>query len=63
MITIQHLEVQFDVQGSEEEQLFATMFNKYIDDWSRRKDSRRQIADSMRRNRELGDRRDGTGTA
>ena len=56
MITIQHLEVQFDVEGGEEEQLFVAYFNKYIEAWSRRRDGQRQIADAMGRNRSLGDR-------
>jgi hypothetical protein len=56
MITIQHLEVQFDVEGDEEEQLFVAYFNKYIEAWSRRRDSQRQISDAMGKNRSLGDR-------
>ena len=55
MVTIQHLEVQFDVEGGEEEQLFVSMFNKYIDEWARRQDARRRVNDSMSRNRDLGD--------
>lgn len=55
MVTIQHLEVQFDVEGGEEEQLFVTMFNKYIEDWARRQDERRRVRDGMSRVRDLGD--------
>ena len=55
MVTIQHLEVQFDVEAGEEEQLFVSMFNKYIDEWARRQDARRRVNDSMSRNRDLGD--------
>jgi hypothetical protein len=55
MVTIQHLEVQFDVEGGEEEQLFVSMFNKYIDEWARRQEARRRVSDSMSRNRDLGD--------
>lgn len=56
MITIQHLEVQFDVEGGEEEQYFVTYFNKYIDAWSRRRDAQRQNNDAMGKSRSLGDR-------
>jgi hypothetical protein len=56
MITIQHLEVQLDVEGGEDEQLFVTYFNKYIDAWSRRRDGQRQINDAMGKSRSLGDR-------
>ena len=37
MVTIQHLEVRFDVEGDEDEQVFVTYFNKYIDHWSRQR--------------------------
>ncbi|WP_419694214.1 putative phage tail protein [Mesorhizobium muleiense] len=56
MVTIQHLEVQFDVEGGEEEQLFVTLFNKYIEEWSRRQEAQRRVRDTMTRTRDLGDR-------
>lgn len=56
MVTIQHLEIRFDVEGDEDEQVFASYFNKYIDGWSRRRESRQTIAQAMGRNRALGDR-------
>ena len=56
MITIQHLEVRFDVEGGEEEQLFVTLFNKYIDEWSRRQEGQRRVRETMNRSRNLGDR-------
>lgn len=56
MVTIQHLEVRFDVEGDEDEQVFVTYFNKYIDHWSRQREARQAIASTMGRNRDLGDR-------
>jgi hypothetical protein len=56
MVTIQHLEVQFDVQGGQEEQLFVTFFNKYIDEWMRRQEGQRRVRETMARSRGLGDR-------
>lgn len=56
MVTIQHLEVQFDVHGDDDEQLFIQYFNKYIDRWSQQKDAQRRIRDGMCKDRELGDR-------
>lgn len=61
MVTIQHLEVQFDVEGGDEERLFVELFNKYIDEWSRRRDAQARIRDTMSRNRDLGDRAPGAG--
>jgi hypothetical protein len=56
MITIRHLEVQFDVEGTDEERLFVEYFNKYIGQWSQRRDAQKHIRDTMDRNRDLGDR-------
>jgi hypothetical protein len=56
MVTIQKLEVRFDVEGDSEEQMFVEMFNKYIDEWSQRQAAQRQIRHAMQRNRQLGDR-------
>ena len=35
MVTIQHLEVRFDVDGDDEEAVFARLFDKYIRRWNR----------------------------
>jgi hypothetical protein len=56
MVTINHLEVQFDVEGGEEERMFVEYFNKYIDAWSRRRDAQGRIREVMDRSRDLGDR-------
>ena len=56
MVTINHLEVQFDVEGSDEERLFVEYFNKYIGEWDRRREAQARIRETMDRNRDLGDR-------
>jgi hypothetical protein len=56
MVTIQHLEIRFDVEGEEDEQVFVDYFNKYIDRWSRQRDARGAITSAMDNNRALGDR-------
>ena len=56
MVTIQHLEVRFDVQGDDDEQLFIEYFNKYIERWSQQKEAQRKIRNGMHRDRQLGDR-------
>jgi hypothetical protein len=55
-VTINHLEVQFDVEGGDEERMFVSYFNKYIDEWSRRREAQGRIRIAMDRNRDLGDR-------
>jgi hypothetical protein len=56
MVTINHLEIQFDVEGSDEERLFVEYFNKYIGEWDRRREAQARIRETMDRNRDLGDR-------
>lgn len=55
-VTIQHLDVRFDVEGDAEERAFVGLFRKYIDQWSRAQEEehcrRRQAAAE----RALGDR-------
>jgi hypothetical protein len=58
MVTIQQLEVHFDVEGDDEEQMFVELFNKYIGEWARRQTVQEQNHRAMRRNRMLGDRPD-----
>ena len=55
MVTINHLEVQFDVQGGDDEHLFVQYFNKYIDEWSRRREAQLRVRQAMDRNRDLSD--------
>jgi hypothetical protein len=56
-ITIQSLEIRFDVQGSDEER-FAELFQRAMRAWARQDDERRRLADLATRERALGDRPD-----
>jgi hypothetical protein len=55
MITIQSLEVRFDVEGSDEE-VFARLFAKFMRSWSELDDERRSLARQAECERQLGDR-------
>lgn len=57
MVTIQKLEVQFEVEGTDEEATFSRLFQRYIRLWSHMNEeetARRQAEDS---DRALGDQR------
>lgn len=57
MVTINNLEVHFDVEGEGDEAVFAKLFEKYIRKWSRMQaeaQARQRQADSER---SLGDNR------
>ena len=56
MITIQHLEVHFDVEGAEEDVAFARLFKKYISRWSRAEAEQRANQQRAEQERALGDR-------
>lgn len=51
MVEIQHLEVTFDVEGEGDAAVFARLFAKHIEVWSRREQdkARRQRAAEARR--------------
>lgn len=52
MVEIQHLEVTFDVEGEGDAAVFARLFAKHAEDWSRReeeKQRRQQAAEARRR--------------
>ena len=51
MVEIQHLEVTFDVEGEGDAAVFARLFAKHVEDWSRREEEkqRRQRAAEARR--------------
>ena len=52
MVTIQNLEVRFEVEGDEQEQAFGRLFEKYMRRWSRQateQAQRRRLADAERR--------------
>lgn len=55
MITIEHLEVQFDVAGEGDEQVFARYFARYINQWSRIERQERALQERLRSDQQLGD--------
>ena len=55
MVTIENLEVQFDVEGSDDEKVFAEMFARFINEWSQAQNQDRQLKDRLRRDQMLGD--------
>jgi hypothetical protein len=59
-VTIQSLEIRFDVQGSDEER-FAELFTDAMRKWARQEDERRRLACLTTQERELGDRQGGGG--
>jgi hypothetical protein len=57
-VTIQHLELRFDVEAGEEEAAFARLFQKYITVFDRMKREREEADEASECDRALGDRED-----
>lgn len=55
MINIENLEVQFDVAGENDEQVFAQYFSQYIQEWYRNNELDRQMEERLRQDQRLGD--------
>lgn len=55
MITIEHLEVQFDVDGEGDEQVFARHFARCINQWQRLERQDEQQQQRLRRDQCIGD--------
>jgi hypothetical protein len=55
MITIEHLEVQFDVAGDGDEQVFARYFSRYINQWSRQDRQELELKQRLRNDQQVGD--------
>jgi hypothetical protein len=55
MITIEHLEVQFDVAGDGDESVFARYFSRYINQWWRAEKQQGELQDRLRNDQRLGD--------
>jgi hypothetical protein len=56
MVTIQNLEVRFDVEGEDQEQMFLQLFNRAMAEWTRRQELEQHVRQTIDRNRNLGDR-------
>jgi hypothetical protein len=59
-VTIQSLEIRFDVEGSDEER-FAELFKRAMSAWARQDEERQRLAELTDDERELGDRQNGAG--
>ncbi|MCI0392760.1 MAG: hypothetical protein MOB07_28850 [Acidobacteria bacterium] len=57
-VTIQNLEVQFDVDGEGDDAAFARLFEKYIRQWARKQEEAQAREKWIERERSLGDRRE-----
>jgi hypothetical protein len=55
-VTIQHLEIRFDVDGGEEEASFVRLFEKYVGVHTRLQRQRDEDDEASERDRALGDR-------
>jgi hypothetical protein len=60
MITIQHLEVQFEVEG-DDRQRFASLFLEHMKRWAAEAEDRRRRELRSARDRSLGDSSDANG--
>jgi hypothetical protein len=57
-VTIQHLEIRFDVEGGEEEAAFLKLFLRYQDTYARLQRERLEAEEASERDRALGDQSD-----
>ncbi len=55
-VSIENLEVRLEVEGGEEEEVFARLFRKHIRQWHRLQRERRSHRRHAERERVLGDR-------
>lgn len=61
MVTIENLEVRFDVEGEGDEAVFARLFGEYIKRWQRLESEQRNRRRAAEQDRALGDRPAGEG--
>ena len=54
MITIQNLEVRFDVEGDDDREAFAKMFNEFITRWSAEMEDQQKRDLVLARERAIG---------
>ncbi|MGI9332479.1 MAG: putative phage tail protein [Gammaproteobacteria bacterium] len=54
MITIEHLEIQFDVEGDTDEQIFASFFTRFIEQWSAAQQQEEEMQERLRRDQQVG---------
>lgn len=54
MVEIQHLEVTFDVEGEGDAAVFARLFAKHVEAWSRREEEKQRRRRAAEARRSLG---------
>ncbi len=59
MVSVNNLEVRFDVEGEGDDAAFARLFEKHIKQWSREADEVQQRERRGRNERAVGDRSEG----
>lgn len=55
MINIENLEVQFEVSGDSDEEIFARYFARFIDEWSREQQVEQELQARLHQDQMLGD--------
>jgi len=55
MVTINNLEVRFDVEGEDDNAAFARLFEKYIRQWGSKQEEAKERESWAARERSLGD--------
>ena len=55
MVTINNLDVRFEVEGEGDEAAFARLFEKYANKWGRRQEEAREHERRLESERALGD--------
>lgn len=55
MITIHNLEVRFDVEGDDDREAFAKLFNEFVQQWSRQAEEQKQREMQAERERSFSD--------
>jgi hypothetical protein len=55
MVTIENLEVQFDVTDDSDEKVFARYFRRFIKEWAQAQEQEQMLQRRLRRDQMLGD--------
>jgi hypothetical protein len=59
MVTINNLEVSFDVEGEGDDAAFAKLFEKYVGQWNRKQGEAKEREQWVANERSLGDTHEG----
>lgn len=54
MITIQNLDVRFDIEGDDDRQTFSRLFNEFIRRWAAEAEAQKQRELELNRERSIG---------